>query len=64
VSDPVRAQLEKTGSLSVIGAENVLSPEEHITASLNRAYEHARTWLATTDTSTVQDEPASEESKV
>jgi len=49
VSDPVRSQLEKTGTLSVIGAENVLPPEEHITASLNSAYENARNWLELAD---------------
>jgi SulP family sulfate permease len=45
VSDPVRSQLEKTGSLSVIGAENVIPPEEGLTASLHGAYEHAQDWL-------------------
>jgi SulP family sulfate permease len=45
VSDPVRSQLEKTGSLSVIGAENVIPPEEGLTASLRGAYEHAQDWL-------------------
>jgi len=57
VSDPVRSQLEKTDSLAVIGAENVLPPRDELTASLRSAYNHARTWLeaAGAEHSTTQD---------
>jgi SulP family sulfate permease len=61
VSDPVRSQLEKTGLLSSIGAENVLRPQEGLTASLHGAYEHAHDWLATVDPATTQDEFTTEE---
>jgi SulP family sulfate permease len=49
VSEPVRLQLEKTGAIEVIGAENVLSAEERIMASLQSAYDTAEAWLAETE---------------
>jgi SulP family sulfate permease len=48
VSDPVRKQLERTGSLEVIGAENVLPAGDKILASLNQVYADAHKWLEET----------------
>ena len=61
VSDPVRSQLERTGFLSVIGAENVLAPKERLTASLRGAYEHAHDWLATAEPATAQEDLTTDE---
>lgn len=50
VSDSVRKQLERTDSLEVIGAENVLPAGEKILASLNQVYADAHKWLEETST--------------
>ncbi len=49
VSESVRSQLEKTGALEVIGAENVLAVGERVMASLQSAYNTAEAWLAETE---------------
>ncbi len=45
VGDRVRTQLENTGALEVIGADNVLPAEDRVLASLQKAYEIAESWL-------------------
>jgi SulP family sulfate permease len=45
VSDSVRKQLERTGALGVIGADNVLPAGDRILASLRQAYLEAEAWL-------------------
>jgi anti-anti-sigma regulatory factor len=49
VSESVRLQLEKTGAIEVIGAENVLAVEARMIASLQSAYDTAEAWLAETE---------------
>ncbi|MFA9406641.1 MAG: SulP family inorganic anion transporter [Anaerolineales bacterium] len=49
VSESVRLQLEKTGALEVIGAENVLAVGERMMASLQSAYDTAQAWLMETE---------------
>lgn len=44
VSDSVRAQLEKTGAIDVIGADNIIPTGDLMFASLQQVYEHAQTW--------------------
>jgi SulP family sulfate permease len=48
VSDTVRAQLEKTGALEVIGAGNILPARDRLLASLRQACDQAQAWLAET----------------
>lgn len=45
VSETVRAQLERTNALQVIGADNVLPAGDHMFASLRQVYDHAQAWL-------------------
>lgn len=45
VSGTVRAQLEKTGALDIIGADNVLPAGGRMFASLQDVYDHAQAWL-------------------
>ncbi|NJN81594.1 MAG: SulP family inorganic anion transporter [Caldilineaceae bacterium] len=47
VGQPVRDQLEKTGVIATIGAENVLAPQDGLTKSLRDAFGRASEWLAT-----------------
>lgn len=49
VSESVRSQLEKTGAIEVIGADNVLAVGERVMASLQSAYDTAQAWLAETE---------------
>ena len=51
VSESVRSQLEKTGAIDVIGAENVLPAGDKMMASLQSAYDTALAWLEETDSS-------------
>ena len=46
VSDPVRAQMDKTGVTATIGAEHILSPRAELAGSLRYAYDHGSAWLA------------------
>jgi SulP family sulfate permease len=45
VDDSVRKQLEKTGTLQVIGADNILPAGDHVLASLKQVYAVAQDWL-------------------
>jgi SulP family sulfate permease len=45
VSEPVRAQLEKTGALETIGADHVLPAEDGIIDGLSTALATAEEWL-------------------
>jgi SulP family sulfate permease len=45
VSEPVRAQLERTGALDTIGANRVLPPEEGLIGGLSSALASAEAWL-------------------
>ena len=45
VNDSVRAQLQKTGALSVIGEENIIPANDLLLESTQLAYEAAETWL-------------------
>ena len=49
VSESVRLQLEKTGSIEIIGSENVLAVGERVMASLQSTYDTAQAWLAETE---------------
>jgi SulP family sulfate permease len=51
VSDTLRAQLERTGTLGEIGEENILPEGERLLASLRRDYELAQAWLEETTSS-------------
>jgi SulP family sulfate permease len=48
VSEGVRAQLEKTGMLDLIGQENVLPESDLLLSSLRQAYDVAQAWLEKT----------------
>jgi SulP family sulfate permease len=45
VSEPVRAQLERTGTLAVIGEENIIPANDRLIASTKAAYDIAEAWL-------------------
>ena len=45
MSEPVRAQLEKTGALETIGADRVLPPQDGIIGGLSAALASAEEWL-------------------
>jgi SulP family sulfate permease len=45
VSEPVRAQLERTGTLAVIGEENIIPADDRLIASTQTAYDVAKSWL-------------------
>jgi len=51
VSEALRAQLERTGTLSEIGEENILPEGKRLLASLRRDYEQAQAWLEETTSS-------------
>jgi len=50
VSETVRAQLERTNAIQVIGADNVLPAGDHMFASLRQVYGLAQDWLDETTT--------------
>ena len=45
VSDSLREQLERTGTLDEIGEKNILPAGDKLQASLNRVYAEANQWL-------------------
>jgi len=45
VSESVRMQLEKTGALNIIGADNILPAGERMNESLRQSYQYAQDWL-------------------
>ena len=51
VSDSLREQMERTGTLSEIGEENVLPEGKRLLASLRRDYQQAQAWLEETSSS-------------
>ena len=58
VSDSVRKQLERTGSIQTFGAENILPASNRLGASLRQVYDQAETWLAQTSLPVpAQDDP-------
>ena len=46
VSDSVRDQLEKTGTLETFGADSILPAGDRVLASQRQAYATAEAWLA------------------
>ena len=45
VSEPVRAQLGRTGTLAAIGEENIIPADNRLIASTKAAFEVAKRWL-------------------
>jgi SulP family sulfate permease len=45
VSEPVRAQLERTGTLVVIGEQNIIPANDRLMVSTQAAYDAAQAWL-------------------
>ena len=46
ISDPVYAQLERTGMVAKMGDENIYRETSFLGESTKRAYEHGNAWLA------------------